>query len=74
MRRAYEYKQIYEFKCLLEEKKFSEHSLFYRRDGQLSLFETILQSRDEGSSQFISLIYVACKLWEEDSILNQVCA
>ena len=74
MEKAYESKQIYAFKKILECSKSASISLWYHGDGQRSLFETILQSNDEGSSQFISLIWVMCKIWEDDTILNQVCA
>ena len=74
MKKAYENKQIYEFKNLLEDNYSTKILVFYHGDDQLSLFETILQSRDDESIPFISLIWVVCELWKDDKILNQVCA
>lgn len=74
LKTCYKNKKIYDFKKLLERKNFAKNLIFYRGDGQLSLFETVLRSNECGSSQFISLIWVVYKLWEDDTILNQVCA
>lgn len=70
MRKAYDQKRIYDFKNILEKRK---NFAFIQEDGELCLLETILQSNEDGCSQFISLIWVVCEIWEDESVLIQVC-